>query len=65
MLGDIGDTLFMAAVVAVAIGVLVNAAVLAGALVAALRSDHRNPVPGLGLEWYQHHWDRTHPTGHD
>ncbi len=64
MLGDIGDTIFTAAVVAVGIALLVNAVVLAGALVAAIRSDHRNPVPWRGEEWYRRHWDRDHPAGY-
>ena len=64
MLGDIADTLFTAAVVTVGIGLLVNAVVLAGALVATVRSDHRNPVPWRGDEWYRRHWDRDHPAGY-
>ena len=64
MLGDIGDTLFTAAVVTVGIGLLVNAVVLAGALVATVRSVHRNPVPWRGEVWYRRHWDRDHPAGY-
>jgi hypothetical protein len=65
MLGDIGDTIFSMVAMAVAVGLVVNAAVLAGALVATVRHDHRNPVSMQGLEWYQHHWDRSHPSGYE
>jgi len=65
MLGDIGDTVFSAVAVAVAVGLVINAAVLAGALIAAIRSDHSNPVSVQGVEWYQHHWDRSHPSGYE
>jgi hypothetical protein len=49
-------------ILAVFVGVvyLLGAAIYAGALIAILRADHRNPVAQRWIVWHAGHWSKRH-----
>ncbi|HEU0194574.1 MAG TPA: hypothetical protein VFQ71_10270 [Gaiellales bacterium] len=40
-----------------------GAAIFAGALIAVLRADHRNPFTQRWIAWHAGHWSARHPGG--
>lgn len=54
MTTDVQDGVLIIVVALSSVILLANAVVLAGALIAAIRSDHRNPASRRALDWYEH-----------
>jgi predicted RNA-binding protein associated with RNAse of E/G family len=60
---DIARLAFAVSVGLACVVVIVSAFVLAGAVLALIRADHRNPVARIGLDWYDRRWHEP-PTRH-